>query len=131
MEFEKIIIQLVSVFLIILAIDFVWLGLIAKNFYFKELGTLKKQNINWISAILVYVILALGIYVFVLSNFSLSFQQSIIFGALFGFVVYSVYDFTNFATLSKYSLKLTIVDILWGTILCGLTSGIFRLFFRI
>jgi uncharacterized membrane protein len=37
------------------------------------------------------------------------------YGALLGFVVYGVYDFTNLATLRHYPVKLAIVDVAWGT----------------
>jgi uncharacterized membrane protein len=118
--------KFIVVLIIILIIDFLWLGLIAKNFYAKELGSLMKKNIVWVVAILVYILLALGILVFVLKN-NLTLNQTIGLGALFGLIVYSVYDLTNYSVLAKYSLKLTIIDIIWGTFLCGATSGLTKL----
>jgi uncharacterized membrane protein len=37
-------------------------------------------------------------------------------GALFGLVVYGVYDLTNFATLAQYPLAVMFVDMAWGSV---------------
>ena len=36
-------------------------------------------------------------------------------GALFGFFAYATYDLSNLATLRDWPLRLTLVDIAWGT----------------
>jgi uncharacterized membrane protein len=36
------------------------------------------------------------------------------FGALFGRVVYGVYDFTNYSTLPQWPFVLTLADVGWG-----------------
>jgi len=102
-------------------IDFVWLGLIAREFYKKEIGFNKIKN--WPVALLIYILLALGITLFVLPKSGYIF----LWGALFGLITYSVYDLTNFITLDSWSIKLVLVDILWGTILCGGVSYIINL----
>ncbi len=35
-------------------------------------------------------------------------------GGLFGFIGYGVYDLTNYATLTQYTLRMTVVDICRG-----------------
>ena len=112
-----------------LIIDFIWLGIILKSFYAKELGTLMKSPANLYSALAVYIILALGLVFFVSNNtLATSYLSFALLGALFGFIVYAVFDFTNFAVLQGYSLKIVIVDILWGTTL-GATLGLLTKFF--
>lgn len=108
-----------------LILDFVWINFIAKKFYFKEFKShvdikKDKMKVKKIPAILIYVILSLGISIFVL-NSQLIFMNTIK-GALFGFVVYSVYDLTNYSIMKNYSFKLTLLDIAWGTTLCGVVS---------
>ena len=126
-------IKIIFVFLItlvlILIIDFLWLGVFAKNLYKNELGELSKQKFNLYSALVVYLVLALGIVFFVLNNnLSGSYYSVFLIGALFGLIVYSVYDFTNHAVIKDWSLRLTIIDIIWGSFLCSVVSLVSRYF---
>ncbi|MFN3492401.1 MAG: DUF2177 family protein, partial [Anaerolineales bacterium] len=50
--------------------------------------------------------------------------QNIMRGALFGLMTYAAYDLTNFATLQNWTLLVTVVDMTWGTILCGITTWV-------
>ena len=45
------------------------------------------------------------------------------YGALFGFLVYGVYDFTNFSTLRQWPFVLTLVDTAWGTLAGALCAA--------
>ncbi len=47
-------------------------------------------------------------------------------GALFGLVLYGVYDLTNLAVLEKWTLRVTLADIAWGCVLCGTTAVLMR-----
>ena len=38
-------------------------------------------------------------------------------GALFGFVAYATYDLTNLSTLANWPVNITIIDMIWGTVL--------------
>ena len=100
------------------AIDMVWLGLVASNFYKSQLGNLMGP-INWPAAIIFYLVFLVGltffaIYPAVLKN---SLMTAAILGGLFGFFTYATYDLTNLATLRDWPLSVTIVDMIWGTIL--------------
>ena len=46
---------------------------------------------------------------------------------LLGLCTYAVYDFTNLATLSKYSLEFAIVDSLWGGVLFVIIHELLKL----
>lgn len=104
------------------AIDYVWLGQIMKNFYIKELGKAIVPNIP--AAIGVYAAMALLILVFVLPIAGPSYMRVIGYGALFGFLTYAFYDLTNLAILTSWTIRLAVVDILWGTVLCAIVSVI-------
>ena len=109
---------------VFLLIDGLWLGLIAKNFYAKQIGFLMKTNINWFSALLFYVLFIIGLVVFVLlpTIKSNSWQTALLLGCLLGFICYATYDLTNLATLKNWPVIVTIVDIIWGTVLGGSVS---------
>ncbi|HRH27016.1 MAG TPA: DUF2177 family protein [Parcubacteria group bacterium] len=108
------------------AIDMLWLGVVAKNFYKQQIGFLMTSNVNWTAAIIFYLIFILGLVLFVVSPGLVknSIQYVVLFGALFGFITYATYDLTNLATLKDWPLTVTIVDMLWGSVLASSVSTI-------
>jgi len=108
------------------AIDMVWLGLVAKNFYKDQIGFLMTPNINWTAAIIFYLIFIVGLVVFVITPAveKGSWTHALLFGALFGFITYATYDLTNLATLKDWPLMVTIVDLIWGAVLAASVSTI-------
>lgn len=106
------------------AIDMVWLGLVARTFYKKHLGFLMAPSPNWAAAILFYLLFVGGILVFVVvpGLESGTLVTTLVRGALFGLITYATYDLTNLATLKDWPLTLTIVDLIWGTVLSTAVS---------
>jgi uncharacterized membrane protein len=111
---------------IFFAIDMVWLGLVAKNFYSQQLGYLMKTNVNWVAALLFYLLFIAGVVVFVLmpSLEKNSLAMALGLGALFGLMTYATYDLTNLATIKDWPLLVTIVDLIWGTTLSTSIAGL-------
>ncbi len=109
---------------IFFAIDMIWLGFIAKDFYRENLGQLLSPNINWTAAIIFYLLFIGGLVVFVISPAieKNSVVYALIYGALFGLITYATYDLTNLATLKDWSLTVTIVDLIWGMVLSASVS---------
>jgi uncharacterized membrane protein len=108
--------QFFAVLTCYLAIDFVWLGVLMKDFYRREFGD--SLSVKLLPA----AIVSLGITVFVLPKTGGRPLAGLLWGALFGLIAYGVYDLTNLATLPDWSLKVTVIDILWGATVCGLIS---------
>ena len=102
-------------------IDFVWLSVVANKFYKSQIGTLLLEKPNMLAAVAFYVIYVVGIVAFVLTPAleKNSWQHAAGYGALFGFIAYATYDLTNLATLKGWTLKLVVVDLLWGAVLTG------------
>jgi uncharacterized membrane protein len=46
-----------------------------------------------------------------------SLKTTLLRGALFGLIAYATYDLTNLATVKDWPLIVTIVDMIWGTVL--------------
>jgi len=103
------------------AIDMVWLGLIARGFYRRQLGSLLADNANWIAAIVFYLIFIAGLVFFVVEPAvdAGSWVKALGYGAAFGFVTYATYDLTNLATLKDWPLLVTLVDLAWGAVLAS------------
>ena len=108
------------------SIDMLWLGLVAKNFYAKQIGFLMKTNINWPAAIIFYFLFLVGLVLFVISPAveKKSLFTAIVMGGLFGFFTYATYDLTNLATLKNWPLMVSLVDMAWGVILSASVSTI-------
>jgi uncharacterized membrane protein len=128
--------QMVILYLITLAvfflIDMVWLGVVAKDFYRRHLGTMLSPKVNWGAAILFYLLFIAGLLIFVirpaLAHGAL--LTALWLGALFGLISYATYDLSNLATLRDWPLIVTVVDLVWGTTLGGLVSLISTLLGR-
>lgn len=113
-------------FPVFLVIDMVWLGIAAKDFYQKQIGSLMKASPNWTAAIIFYALFIGGLTIFVIKPALAknSWSQAVLMGALFGLITYATYDLTNLATLKNWPLTLTIVDLLWGAGVAASVSAI-------
>ena len=106
------------------AIDMLWLGLVAKNFYRGQIGFLMKTDFNWIAAISFYLLFIGGLVYFVIAPAVEhgTWTSALFVGALFGLMTYATYDLTNLAAIKDWPLTLTIVDLLWGMLLSASVS---------
>ena len=112
-----------------LLLDYLWLAKLMQGFYIKELGPYARVRgtaimpVYWAAAI-VYMLLPLGIVLFALPRVDQAnlVVSSLLWGGLFGLVVYGVYDMTNMATLERWPVRMVWVDICWGCFLCGVTT---------
>ncbi len=102
---------------IFLVIDLIWLNFIAKDLYQKEIGSLLLKNPKLLPAILFYslFIVAILILAVIPGIEAKSLGKTLFLGAVLGFISYGTYDFTNLATLNNWSVKVTIIDLIWGT----------------
>jgi uncharacterized membrane protein len=122
---------------IFLMIDLLWLGVVMNEFYSRELGDLVRREgasmaPRWGAALLVYLLIPGGLVLFVRPLFKPGdpLSRSFFWGAVFGGVLYGVYDLTNLAILEKWTVSMTIADILWGCLLCGTMSLIMHMIVR-
>lgn len=110
--------------IVFFSIDLLWLGVIAKKLYREKLGFILSEEVNWIAAIVFYLIYIGGILYFAVipALENSEWQQALINGALLGFLCYATYDLTNMATIAKWPLQIVVIDIVWGTVLTGSVS---------
>ncbi len=106
-------------------LDAIWLGIVAKNFYFTQLAGLLRDKPDLGIAAGFYLVYLAGIVYFAivpaLANGELG--RAILNGALLGFFAYMTYDATNLATLKGYPAVLAVVDVTWGTFLTASAAG--------
>lgn len=118
---------ILSLFLIL---DAAWFYFYSyKRVYKPQLDSINNNSnfkIRKISAIITYIILSLGLFLFLYfckrTSKERIFIKNFLLGFLFGLVVYGTYNGTNYSTIEKYTLKTTITDTIWGSVLCGLVA---------
>ncbi|MBK7163397.1 MAG: DUF2177 family protein [Sphingomonadales bacterium] len=106
-------------------IDSVWLRTMYERLYKPEIGELMYQGGFRIGpAVAFYLFYILGMMIFAVGPalHSGKWQTALLWGALLGFFCYMTYDLTNYATLKVWSTKVTVLDIIWGTVLTGSAS---------
>ncbi len=124
------IIIFIVIIILLLIIDVPMITLINNSMYeaqFNDInnGKMKIGLHTWISSIVCYTLIAFGIYYFIINNDTLRSSSNLTIllnGALFGLVTYGIYNSTNKATINNYSTTVSIVDTLWGSILCSIIS---------
>jgi uncharacterized membrane protein len=112
----------------LLVLDGLWLGVVMKDFYRRHLAHLARMADGgfdpiWPVAALVYPVLAGGLAVLVLARARTP-MEALALGAFFGAVSFAVYDLTNHATLRDWPATMTVVDIAWGALSCGVAAWI-------
>ena len=113
--------ELLKIFIILILLDAVYLYF-TKNMFGEMVARIQRVAIQlrlW-SAAVVYVFVAVLLYWFILKN-----RRPIWEAGLRGLATYGIYDFTNYAILKNYDLKIAIMDTVWGATLFALTTWIY------
>lgn len=110
--------------IVMLALDLLWLGVIATSFYRDGIGHLIADPPNLVAGGVFYLLYPAGVMLFAVAPAVWSgapglvpWSRAVLAGALFGFFAYATYDLSNLATLRDWPLRLALVDIAWGTAL--------------
>lgn len=111
---------------VMLALDLLWLGVLAPPFYQRFIGPLMRPQPDLVAATLFYLIYVVGVNEFVLHALprGTPTRQAALRGALFGFVAYATFDLTAQAVLRGWSPVVTLVDMAWGTALTATVAGV-------
>ena len=113
-----------------LVLDFTWIGLVANQFYKRELAAIARMEgdnfaIRLGPALVLYPLIILGLQLFALPRATAGvLWTSTAWGGLFGLIGYGIYDLTNYATLTHYTLRMTAVDMAWGFVLSAATATV-------
>ena len=125
------IISFIIVLGLFLLIDLPVILYLNKPMYRAQFARINKQDVEidshiWLSGGFAYLLLALGIYWFIvrpeIDNKNVNYLNVFGNGALLGLIIYGVYNGTNMATIHGWGAKEFWVDTIWGTILSGIIS---------
>ncbi|KQW37813.1 DUF2177 family protein [Rhizobacter sp. Root404] len=96
------------------ALDGVWLGWLAKDFYREQLGPLMTDSVRIVPAAIYYLGFP-AVIVYLALTPAASLGEAALRSAVLGLAAFGVYDLTNLAILRGYTLTMTVVDMAWGT----------------
>lgn len=102
-------------------LDFLWLTRVGPGLYRPILGDLLAPQPRMAPAIIFYLLYVLAMMIFAVAP-ALNgggWRTALLWGVLLGFFAYATYDLTNHATLRVWSLKITLLDIAWGSFATG------------
>jgi uncharacterized membrane protein len=107
--------------IIMVPIEFPFLGIVAKGFFTSEVGDMLGQ-IRPVPAILFYLLYVVGILIFVSGEASATWQSTLLYGALFGFFCYATFDLTALSLLKHWTWPVAVVDVGWGSFVTAVSS---------
>ena len=118
--------------LLIVAIDFVWIGIINQKLYQSAIESVQKTKfaVRYFPGLIVYIAIALIVNLWIIPFVKQNKDKKNIFyrpfvnGFLLGSLIYSIFDFTNMAIFSNWSYSVSILDSLWGGVLTGTITTI-------
>jgi uncharacterized membrane protein len=105
-------------------LDAIWLTTMSSRLYRPALGEILLDKLRIAPAVLFYFLYPIGLVVFAAMPAvrSGSAGTALAYGALFGLLAYATYDLTNYATLRNWTLQITVIDLIYGTVVAALTS---------
>ena len=121
----KYLVAYAAIALVMVALDLLWLGVIAKPLYQQGIGHLMSERPNIPVAVLFYALYAAGLVVFTLALQSpeATWSRTLLTSALFGFFCYATYDLTNLATLKGWPLGMSLADMAWGVFVSTVSAA--------
>jgi uncharacterized membrane protein len=120
----EILLAYLSALCLFLALDILWIRVIAQNFYRRTIGHLLRDNVKMLPALIFYVCYVAILFYLVITAHSAEngIVHVAIGGALFGIIGYGTYDITNYALIKGWPLSVTIIDLIWGAFVTSVTS---------
>ena len=106
---------------VIIPIDFLFLGLVAKSFFTSQVGDMLGA-IRLTPAILFYLLYVVGILIFVSGSPGVTWLSTLLYGALFGLFCYATFDLTSLSLLRHWTWPVAIVDVSWGAFVTAVSA---------
>ncbi len=120
---NRYVILYLATLIVLIPIDFLFLGVIAKGFFTSEVGDMLGE-IRPLPAILFYLLYGAGILIFVSGSPTATWPTTLLYGALFGLFCYATFDLTSLSLLKHWSWPVAVVDVSWGSFVTAVSSTI-------
>jgi uncharacterized membrane protein len=118
---NRYIVLYLATLVIFVALDALFLGVIAKNFFYSRIGEMLGE-LKPVPAVIFYLLYVTGVLIFVSSAPGTTSSSTLLFGALFGLFCYATFELTALTLLKHWSWEVAILDIVWGAVATALSS---------
>lgn len=111
--------------LILGVLDALWLGVIARDWIVRQMGDLRRPDVQWVPAVAFYLLysFALGFFAVAPALDTGDWVEAAMLGGILGLVAYGTYDLTNWAVLKNWPVAMSLVDIVCGALLSAISAG--------
>jgi len=118
------IVSYLAVLLPMIVLDALWILVVAKGFYAARMGFLFQSPVQMAPVAVFYPLYAAAILLLAVlpAAARASWTEAVWRGALLGVAAYAAYDLTNHATIARWPLAMTVVDIAWGVCVTAAVS---------
>ena len=117
---------------LVITIDFFWIKFYMADQYTTLIASIQNTSmiVRFIPTVLAYITIILPIVLFVMPKVSYlnRFSDSLLYGGIMGACMYGLFSTTNYALLKNWSLKVLILDTVWGAFLYTIVTYITSLF---
>ena len=119
MQIAVLFLSTAAVFLIL---DAIMLTFVMKPLFDRHIGALMLENIRVVPAAAFYLAYVAGLLYLVSVPALKAGAPILIPAAILGFMAYGTFEFTNYAILKGWNLRMVITDVAWGTVLTALSA---------
>ncbi len=108
-----------AAFAAMVVLDGIWLGLVAKGLYQREMGALMAEPVRVVPIVAFYLLFPVALVYLTLFNAPSGWLEAIVRGAVLGLAAYGAYDLTNLAVVRDWPMRLSMIDWVWGAVICA------------
>lgn len=111
-------------FIILFLLDMAWFSVSMETVYRPLFMKIQKRIILRVwSGLVTWILLGLMIAILLTQmKYTHQWTHAGLIGIVYGLIIYGVYNFTNYATLYNYNLRVVAIDTMWGGLVMGITS---------
>ncbi len=112
-----------AAFVAMIVLDGIWLGLISKGLYQREMGSLMADSVRVVPIVAFYLLFPIALVYLTLFNAPSSWMEATFKGAVLGLAAYGAYDLTNLAIVRDWPVRISLIDWAWGCVICAAASA--------
>jgi len=113
----------VAVLIAIGVLDAVWLGVITRDFYKREMGSLMAESFRVVPAALFYLLYPLAVVYLVLMSRPAGWVEAVLRSAVLGLAAYGAYDLTGLAIVRGWPVSLSLLDWAYGGVVTAVAGA--------